>query len=208
MQLILLVTTFHESKFVPVAVGLFGLGMGYFVWGGKTFFGFPPDDPDDPARNREINRSIGLWGIWMPGFMQFITGVYLWIGLTWFSGVFTEKPLYMAALAFTAYGVHWFVLGHKRYIGSDPRPDAWMAIAFSVLSVLGVFVFADANDYPVMILFIGLSLIYLTEVPTRFTGSAGLERLYGLWQLLTGAWLMYLVVGFVGEIALERNWLF
>ncbi len=40
----------------------------------------------------------------MPGFMQFITGVYLFLGLTLF-GTFTAAPLYMAALAFTAYGV-------------------------------------------------------------------------------------------------------
>jgi hypothetical protein len=70
-----------------------------------------------------INRSLGLWGIWMPGFLQFLTGVYLAVGLTWFK-VFDEKPLMMAALAFTAYGVHWFVLGHRRYVNASTGPDA------------------------------------------------------------------------------------
>jgi hypothetical protein len=49
----------------------------------------------------------------MPGFLQFVTGIILFVGLTWF-GSFTQKPLYMAALAFTAYGVHWFALGLGR----------------------------------------------------------------------------------------------
>ena len=37
----------------------------------------------------------------MPGFMQFLTGVYLFGGLTLF-GTFKTPSLYMAALAFTA----------------------------------------------------------------------------------------------------------
>jgi mRNA degradation ribonuclease J1/J2 len=57
-----------------------------------------------PSRNRAVDLTTGLWGIWMPGFMQFLTGVYLWVGLAW-THSFREKPLYMAALAFTAYGV-------------------------------------------------------------------------------------------------------
>ena len=41
----------------------------------------------------------------MPGFMQFITGVYLLVGLTWFNVFGKEAPLCMAGLAFTAYGI-------------------------------------------------------------------------------------------------------
>jgi hypothetical protein len=48
--------------------------------------------------------------VWMPGFLPFVTGILLFVGLTWF-GSFGEPPLYMAALAFTAYGVHWFAIG-------------------------------------------------------------------------------------------------
>jgi quinol-cytochrome oxidoreductase complex cytochrome b subunit len=50
----------------------------------------------------------------MPGFMQFVTGTYLFLGLTLFHS-FVAPALYMAALAFTAYGVHWFALGWSGY---------------------------------------------------------------------------------------------
>jgi hypothetical protein len=33
--------TFAASRFVPVAIGFFGLGTGYFVWGGQALFDFP-----------------------------------------------------------------------------------------------------------------------------------------------------------------------
>src|SRR5580704_15987353 len=64
---------FANSPFVPVAIGFFGLGTGYFIWGGQALFGFPKTSP-------EVNRSLGLWGFWMPGFMQFLTGIYLLTG--------------------------------------------------------------------------------------------------------------------------------
>jgi hypothetical protein len=68
-----------------------------------------------------VDRATGVWGVWMPGFCQFITGIILFVGLTWLQ-VFTKAaPLYMAALAFTAYGVHWFAIGWNRYRGS-PQP--------------------------------------------------------------------------------------
>src|SRR5258708_18606459 len=70
--------SFAASRFVPVAIGFFGLGTGYFIWGGQALFGFPRTSP-------EVNRTMGMWGFWMPGFMQFITGVYLLVGLTWFN---------------------------------------------------------------------------------------------------------------------------
>jgi hypothetical protein len=80
-------------------------------------------------------------------------------------------PLYMAGLAFTAYGIHWFAMAHRRYIGSSSAPDAWMAIAFLFLSALGVDVFLHAGDIPVTLIFIGLTLIYLVEIPRRFLSS-------------------------------------
>jgi len=123
------VFTFANSPFVPVAIGFFGLGTGYFIWGGQALFGFPKTSP-------EVNRTMGIWGFWMPGFMQFITGVYLLIGLTWFEVFGSAPPLYMAGLAFTAYCVHWFAMAHRRYTGSSDQPDAWMAIAFLFISIL------------------------------------------------------------------------
>jgi hypothetical protein len=59
------VFTFARSSFVPVA-RFFGLGTGYFIWGGQALFGFPKSSP-------EVNRTLGSWGFfWMPGFMQFL----------------------------------------------------------------------------------------------------------------------------------------
>jgi hypothetical protein len=121
--------TFAASRFVPVAVGFFGLGTGYFIWGGQALFGFPKASP-------EVNRTMGMWGFWMPGFMQFITGVYLLIGLTWFDVFGNVAPLYMAGLAFTAYGIHWFAMAHRRYIEASAEPDGWMAIAFLFIRYL------------------------------------------------------------------------
>lgn len=188
---------FAQSVFVPIAIGFFGLGTGYFIWGGQALFGYPRATP-------EVNKSIGMWGFWMPGFMQFITGVYLMVGMTWF-GVFAKSaPLYMAALAFTAYGIHWFAMAHRRYIGSSADADGWMAIAFLIISILGVVVFLLDNDIPVAIVFIGLSLIYLTEIPARFASSAAASRTVGLWQVLTGVWLMYMTIATVLNLSVPN----
>jgi hypothetical protein len=173
-----------HSPFVPVAIGFFGLGTGYFVWGGQALFGFPKPSPD-------VNRTMAMWGFWMPGFLQFLTGVYLVVGLTWFDVFGNAPPLYMAGLAFTAYGIHWFAMAHRRYIGSSSQPDAWMAIAFLFLSVLGLDVFFRAGDTPVTLVFLGLTIIYAIEIPTRFLSWNTGGRLVGLFQFVTGIWLMY-----------------
>ncbi|HEX8732851.1 MAG TPA: hypothetical protein VF725_12415 [Ktedonobacterales bacterium] len=192
---------FAQSVFFPIAIGFFGLGCGYFIWGGQALFGVPKSSP-------ELNKSMGMWGFWMPGFMQFITGVYLIVGMTWF-GVFVKAPpIYMAGLAFTAYGIHWFAMAHRRYISSPADADGWMAIAFLILSILGVYVFVAANDIPVAIVFIGLSLIYLTEIPARFAHSAAAARIVGLWQFITGIWLMYMTIATVVNLSLGgKLWL-
>jgi hypothetical protein len=198
------------SAFAPLAVGFFGLGTGYLIYGPQELFGLP-------ARNRRVDITTGLWGIWMPGFMQFLTGVWLFVGLTWFDS-FRAPPLYMAALAFTAYGVHWFAIGLARAFGGDPRPNGFMAVAFTVISVLGIVVFFKADDWPVGLLFIGLTCIYVSDffaslfmhVPSRPVaaepGGAPVtaprpeptpisemgERALGFFHLITGGWLMYL----------------
>jgi hypothetical protein len=76
--------TFPASAFVPLAVGFFGLGTGYLIYGPEELFGLP-------QRSRSVDLTTGLWGIWMPGFMQFLTGVYLWVGLLWFHS-FARRP--------------------------------------------------------------------------------------------------------------------
>jgi hypothetical protein len=182
------IVSFAPSTFVPLALGFFGLGTGYLIYGPQELAGYP-------RRSRDVDVTTGIWGIWMPGFLQFVTGVILFVGLTWF-GSFTDKPLYMAAVAFTAYGVHWWAIGMARVFGGDPRPNALMSIPFLVLSVLGTVVFFGADDNPVGALFVGLTLVYVCD----FFASQGRflwERLLGLAHLVTGAWLMYLTVAAV-----------
>ena len=121
-----------------------------------VYFGYP-------KRDEQVNRAVGIWGIWMPGFMQFITGVYLFAGLTLFGTFTSSPPLYMAALAFTAYGVHWFALGWIRLRGADARANIGMTVAFLLISVLGIVVFFKSGDDPVGGLFIGLACVYVSE---------------------------------------------
>ena len=104
----------------------------------------------------------------------------------------------MAALAFTAYGVHWFALGWIRLRGADARANIGMTFAFLLISILGVVVFFKAGDDPVGGLFIGLTCVYVSEffatlgpdVP-RLSQPGG--KALGFFHLGTGLWLMYLV---------------
>ncbi len=59
---------------------------------------------------------------------------------------------------------------------SSAEPDGWMAIAFLFVSLLGIEVFGKAHDIPVMIVFVGLALIYASEIPTRLGGWAAGAR--------------------------------
>ena len=177
--------SFEASTFVPVALGFFGLGTGYLIWGPQELFGFPQREP-------LVDRSTGIWGVWMPGFCQLVTGILLFVGMTWFQ-VFKDPPLYMAAVAFSAYGIHWFALGMNRWQGNDPRPNAGMSIAFTILSATGIAVFFHAGVWPVGLLFVGLTWVYVSD----FFASIGMaigERLLGLAHICTGLWLMYLTV--------------
>jgi hypothetical protein len=188
---------FAKSAFVPIAVGFFGLGVGYLIYGPQELFGFP-------ARNRAVDIGSGIWGIWMPGFLQFLAGTYLFVGLSWL-GSFTSPPLYMAALAFTAFGVHWWAIGLSRALGGDGRLNGLMSIPFIVLSVLGVVVFFTAGDWPVGLVFIGLTGVYVFDFfaslfpgPVGRLGDVGL----GLFRLATGAWLMYMTWAVTVDTAL------
>ena len=147
--------TFATTAFVPVVLGFFGLGTGYLIYGPQELFGFP-------RRDASVDRATGIWGIWLPGFCQFVTGVYLFAALTWF-GSLSDPVLYTAALAFSAFGIHWFALGWNRYQGNDARPSGYMSIAFIIISALGVVVFFSAGAWPVGILFAGLTAIYISH---------------------------------------------
>jgi hypothetical protein len=188
--------TFVVSPFVPLALGFFGLGTGYLIYGPQELFGWP-------KRDESVDGATGMWGIWLPGFCQFVTGIVLFVGMTWFQ-VFKDPPLYMAALAFSAYGIHWFAIGYNRYKRHDPRPNAGMCVAYFIISVLGAAVFFTATDWPVGLLFVGLALIYLSD----FFASIGVrlgERALGFWHIVTGLWLMYLMIATVYNISLGAH---
>lgn len=106
--------TFPASSFVPVVRGFFGLGTGYLIDGPQELLGFPRRDP-------KVDGANGVWGPWMACFCQFLVGVYLFVGLTWFPVFTANKALYMAALAFSAYastGSRW-----AGAVSRAPTPD-------------------------------------------------------------------------------------
>jgi hypothetical protein len=189
--------TFAASTFPPLALGFFGLGTGYLIYGPQELAGYP-------HRDVGVDRATGVWGIWMPGFCQFLTGMILFIGLTWLQ-VFKDPALYMAALAFTAYGVHWFAMGWNRYRGNDPRPNAGMCVAFMTISAMGALVFFKATDWPVGLLFVGLFAIYFVDFFAAIGVALG-ERLLGLFHLLTGGWLMYLTFATAVDFSIAYHW--
>jgi hypothetical protein len=176
--------SFPATAFPPLALGFFGLATGYLIYGPQELFGFP-------KRDAQVDLSTGVWGIWLPGFCQFMTGTYLFVGLVWFHSI-SAPPLYMAALAFSAYGIHWFAIGYNRMKGGDARPNAFMAVSFTFISLLGVIVFAHAGDVPVTLLFAGLTCIYVSDIFASLKMAMG-EKALGFFHLLTGAWLIYLM---------------
>jgi len=177
-----------------------GLGAGYLIYGPQELLGYP-------ARDDSVDFATGMWGIWMPGFMQFITGVYLFAGLTLF-GTYKTPSLYMAALAFTAYGVHWFAMGWNRLRRTDPRVNVGMIIAFLLISILGIIVFFKVGDAPVGGRFIGLTCVYAVDFLASLKpdlpklGGWG-ERALGFIHLGTGFWLVYLVFAVVLNFVLN-----
>jgi hypothetical protein len=190
--------TFAQSAFPPLALGFFGLGTGYLIYGPHELIHWPPKDAS-------LDRSMGVWGIWLPGFCQFLTGMILFIGLTWIQVFQKSAPLYMAALAFSAYGIHWFAIGWNRAQGNDPRTGVGMSVAFMVISAMGIVVFFAANDKGVGILFIGLFLIYLSDFFASLRIRLG-EMALGAFHLATGALLMYLAFGTAVDFSLGYHW--
>jgi len=184
---------FSASPFLPVTLGFFGLGTGYLIYGPQELSG-------RPVRDAAVDRANGVWGIFMPGLCQLFTGIYLFVGMTWFQVFTSDAAVYMAALAFSAYGIHWFAMGWNRYRQSDPRPNGFMSIPFIIISVLGLTVFYGAGAWPVGVLFTGLALVYVAEFFASFGVAAG-ERALGLVHIAVGVWLMYLTFATTLNIA-------
>jgi hypothetical protein len=102
----------------------------------------------------------------------------------------------MAALAISAYGVHRFALGWNGLKQADPRVSLGMALAFTLISVLGAIVFAKAKDYRSWACSSG------RPASLRHPGQPGRERAGsvpawhqadGVLHLGVGIWLMYLM---------------
>lgn len=188
MSLSAIVVTMRESPYPPLALGFFGLGTGYLIYGTQELFGFP-------KRDASVDFGTGVWGLWMPGFMQFIAGMYLFAGLTLF-GTFKTPALYMAALAFSAFGIHWFALGWNRIKRADPRVNVGMTVAFALISILGIIVFFKVGDQPVGGVFIGLLCVYVSEFFASLASDIPrlgvAEKALGFFRLGTAFWLMYL----------------
>jgi hypothetical protein len=188
MSLSAIVVTMRESPYPPLALGFFGLGTGYLIYGTQELFGYP-------KRDASVDLGTGVWGLWMPGFMQFIAGMYLFAGLTLF-GTFKTPALYMAALAFSTFGIHWFALGWNRIKRADPRVNVGMTVAFTLISILGIIVFFKVGDQPVGGVFIGLLCVYVSEFFASLAGDISrftvAERALGFFRLGTAFWLMYL----------------
>ena len=83
-----------------------------------------------------------------------------------------------------------------------------IAAAFLFLSILGVDVFRRSGDIPVMIIFVGLTLIYATEIPTRLLSWNLGVRVIGLFQFVTGIWLLYCMYAMTVNLALgAKAWI-
>ena len=188
MSLSAIVVSLRESPYPPLALGFFGLGTGYLIYGTQELFGYP-------KRDASVDLGTGVWGLWMPGFMQFVAGMYLFAGLTLF-GTFKTPAFYMAALAFSSFGIHWFALGWNRIRRADPRINVGMCVAFALISILGIIVFFKVGDQPVGGVFIGLLCVYVSEFFASMTADIPklgvAEKALGFFRLGTAFWLMYL----------------
>jgi hypothetical protein len=205
--------TIAASAFPPLALGFFGLGTGYLIYGPQELFGWP-------AKSEKVDMGTGVWGIWLPGFCQFVAGTILFLGLGLFPGTFADhtanglassSPLYMAAFAFSAYGIHWFGIGWNRYRGTDARANTGMTVGYTVISVMGVVVFFDVGDWPVGLVFVGLTAIYVCDffasalTPGKTLHTWGLRGL-GCFHLITGVWLLYCAFAAAVNMSLGFNW--
>ncbi|MEU9153575.1 hypothetical protein AB0D59_24185 [Streptomyces sp. NPDC048417] len=189
---------FDPSAYPPLALGFFGLGTGYLVYGPHELFGYPP-------QSDATDRALGVWGIWLPGMCQFVAGSILFVGLSWFEVFIKSPPLYMAALAFSAYGIHWFAMGWNRYRGNEARTNAGMCVAYMVISAMGSTVFFKVGDWPVGLLFLALFVIYFCHFFSVIGVKLG-ERGLGLFHILTGGWLMYLTYAVAVNSSLGYHW--
>jgi len=104
--------TFASSPFWPIAIGFFGLGnrLLHLGWASSSWH---------PKAGPEVDRDHGYVGVLDARFLPVPHGRISDVGLTWFGVFANAAPLYMAGVAFTVYGIHWFAMAHRRYVGSS-----------------------------------------------------------------------------------------
>ena len=164
-----MVVTFAASVFPPLALGFFGLGTGYLIYGPQELAGWPKRDERGGSRQRRVGHlDARVLPVRLRHDLVYRADVA--------AGLHGRPPLYMAALAFTAYGIHWFALGWNRYRGNDPRTNAGMSVAFMVISALGANVFFEVGDWPVGLLFLGLFGIYFCDFFASITSRSASGR--------------------------------
>jgi hypothetical protein len=202
MELAATTVSLATSPYVPFAVGFMGLGTGYLIYGPQELFNYPP-------RSDKVALGTGIWGIWLPGLMQLFAGAYLFAGLCLFE-TFHSGGDFAAALAFTAYGIHWFGIGWNKMAHADIRANIGMTLGYTAISVLGIVAFVGLGDLPVAGLFIGLTGIYVTDFFQSLApdlprvGAIG-RRAHGFFHLGTGLWLMYLMYATTLNIVLKTG---
>ncbi len=188
-----------QSAYVPLGLAFFGLGTGYLIFGPQELLNFP-------AKTEQTEISNAWWGFFMPGVLQFLCGTYILIGLSWFNvfGVGAHStPLYAAGIETTVFGIHWLAMGLSRLRGGSIVPNGFMCIAFFLVSLLGLIVFASAGDIPVAWLFFGLMAVYFFEFFYCFDLFTPFsKKALGLAHILTGVLLMYLTYGIVLNLSL------
>lgn len=189
---------FEPSAYVPLGLAFFGLGTGYLIFGPQELFGYP-------AKSEAGELTNGWWGFWMPGMLQFLCGTYILVGLSWFDvfGGGKSTALYAAGIETTVFGIHWLAMGLSRMRGGSIVPNGYMCVAFFLVSLLGLIVFAVVHDWPVVALFAGLMAVYFFEFFYCFDLFMPVSKKgLGLAHILTGLLLMYLTYGIVLNLSL------
>ncbi len=173
--------SFPASVFVPLAVGFFGLGTGYLIYGPQELLKLP-------GRDRAVDLITGIWGIWMPGFLQFLTGIILFVGLAWL------QFMSIAFMSISALGIVVFFRAHD-------APVAGLFIGLTCVYVSEFFASLFASPVAATA---GQADGRVREpvalLGRRDLGTLG-ERALGFFHLGTGLWLMYLTWATVLNIA-------
>ena len=96
--------TFAVRRFGPSRLAFSEtLGPGYFIVG--LFSVIPKPEP----RSRPLIQTMGMWGFWMARFLPIPHQALSHCGIERdLTSLDNPAPLYMAGLAFTVYGIHWF----------------------------------------------------------------------------------------------------